>query len=406
LGEYEPVRMITLFACAGALAFASPTTAQSDPFPPSCSADHLNPSTLAHLRISRSGPGFDPDRGPVLTESLGNGGKVLGYTRIRAFYQPCSRDQRSYVPEKRNDFTRFFLGKHAKKLLSVQLQITPLDVKTNKQLAAIERDSTKKGEVWNTDVENDGILLPYLRIDQSSVVAIDAKLSSTRDYDSSIGADALDIVQRASSLINPTTALITTENKDRFTEAANFVDVSVNGMLKVSIDEQVHLRVPLKQSLAKQILAIITLQAPRANDVYPSTDYPERILGQWVIYAEPVRQSMFDDVPVGGRINRNTVTSAAILNYLVDDKKTLREALAGVKSLVSARDALVKADKAGAVDSARSLCRTVAAEAQSLGLAPIDAAATAWAYLIDVALSTEKAAEAEKGCSEVELYPR
>ncbi len=397
------------FGAVGAIAaaaFASPASAQSDSFPPTCSVDHLNPSTLAHLRMSRAGPGFDPDQGVTVTESAGNGGKILGYTRIRAYYQPCSGQQRSYLPEKRNDFARFFLGKHAKKLLSVQLQITPLDVKTNKQLASIERDSTKKGEVWNTDVENDDILLPYLRIDQSSVVAIDAKLSSTREYNSSIGAGALDIVQRASALINPTTALITTENKDRFTEAANFVDVSINGMLKVSIDEQVHLRVPLKQSARKQVLAIITLQAPRANDVYPSTDFPERTLGQWVIYAEPVRQSMFDDVALGDRISRRTVTSAAILNYLVDDKKTLREALAGVKSLVTARDALVKADNAAAIDSARSLCRSVAAETQSLGLAPVDAGATAWAYLMDLSFTAAKTTEAEKGCSDVEFYPR
>jgi hypothetical protein len=168
----------------------------------------------------------------------------------------------------------------------------------------------------------------------------------------------------------------------------------------------VHLRVPLKQSARKQVLAIVTLQAPRANDVYPSIDNPERILGQWVIYAEPVRQSMFDDVALGDRISRKTVTSAAILNYLVDDKKTLREALAGVKSLVTARDALVKADNAGAIDSARSLCRVVAAEAQSLGLAPVDAGATAWAYLMDLAFTATKTVEAEKGCSDVEFYPR
>ena len=400
--------MLTILAAAAA-AVAQPTTAPPDASVsldngqilhlPDCGADHLNPATMVHLRMARG----TATKG---TEALveGNSGKILGYTRIRIFYRSCGGDQREYVPEKRDDLSRFFLGKHAKKILTIDAHVTPLDVKANEPLASLNRDSTKKGEGWSTDIDNNEVLLPYFRIDRGTVIALDAKLHSTRDYDSSIASDALDLVRRASDLISPTTALITTENKDRFNKAATFVDTAVNGMLKVSIDERVRLSSPVVTPQSGEVLAVITLRLPRSNDVYASA-IPEKLIGQWVVYTEPARASMLDDVGFGQPIARKAISAAGVLNYLVDDKKTLREAFSGVKNLVSARDALVGASAAESTDKARTLCRSVAGEALSLGLTPVDAGAAAWAYLADLALPKAKMKNAEAGCADVEFYP-
>lgn len=404
------MRLFTgLGACAAWTLAASAAVAQQDEtisldngqvlHLPDCRADQLNPATMVHLRMAR---GTSTKGTEALVE--GNSGKILGYTRIRIFYRSCGGDQREYLPERRGDLSRFFLGKHAKKILTINAHVTPLDVKANEPLASINRDSTKKGEEWSTDVDNNEVLLPYFRIDRGTVIALDAKLHSTRDYDSSIASDALDLVQRASDLINPTTALITTENKDRFNKAASFVDTAVNGMLKVSIDERVRLSSPVVTPQSGEVLAVITLRLPRSTDVYASA-IPERLLGQWVIYTEPARASMLDDVAFGQPIARNAISAAGVLNYLVDDKKTLREAFSGVKNLVSARDALVGASVAESRDKARTLCRAVAGEALALGLTPVDAGAAAWAYVADLALADAKMKKAEAGCAAVEFYP-
>ena len=372
---------------------------------PSCASSHLNPATMVHLRMGRGTSSAGASSVNANESTIGNAGKILGYTRIRILYRSCGGEERDYVPEKRDDVSRFFLAKHAKKILTIDAHVTPLDVKANEPLASINRDSTKKGEEWSTDVGNNEILLPYFRIDRGTVIALDAKLHSTRDYESTIAADTLDIVQRASSLINPTTALITTENKERFNKGADFVDKTVSGMLKVGIDERVRMSVPIVTPKSGQVLAVITLRIPRANDVYRSK-FEEKLVGQWIIYTEPSRPSMLDDLSGDQSIARKAISVAGVLNYLVDDKKTVREALSGVKSLVTARDALVGADPAESTNKGRTLCRAVASEALSLGMTPVDAGATAWAYLADLALPKDKMDKAEPGCSEVEFYPR
>ena len=251
---------------------------------PGCTGDHLNPATMVHLRMSRVGT--EPKTlAKMLEARQGNAGKVLGYTRIGVQYRSCNANQRDYTKEKRNVVKRFFLGKHAKKTLTVEVHATPLDVRTTKTLASIKRDSNSEGETWDTGVENDEILLPYFAVDRGTLIAIDAKLLSSREYDASIAGGVLDLVQKASNAISPTTALITTANKDRFNKAASFVDSTVDGLLKVQIDEKVRLRVPIATPETGQVLAVITLWLPPANDAYRSANLPEQPVGQWIIYA-------------------------------------------------------------------------------------------------------------------------
>ena len=382
-----------------------------------CQQAHLNPATLVHLQVGPVPAAPAPEdhgvaqlgtmkAGPIVV--AGGGGKVLGYTRISARYRPCGGG-RDLQRERRDILRRLFAGKHAEKVVTLDLHVTPLDVKASKPLLTIKRDSSTKGEGWSTDVVNSAVLLPFFRVDRSSTVAVKASLKSARSYETRAAGGALDLVERASKLLNPTTAMITEANKERFNEAATFVDTTIDNLLHVTIQETASSRIPLTNDSGEQVLAVITVSLPMANNSFASAAHPAQILGEWEIYAEPYRPSMMVDGESSATLAKAEAVPATVLNYLVDEKKTLREALAGSKSVSAMRDALaaakvVKGDAKAVEDAARTLCRTVTAEAEALGLAPVDAGAAAWAYVRDMALDGTKQGAADRGCAGVQHY--
>lgn len=230
------------------------------------------------------------------------------------------------------------------------------------------------------------------------------RITATREYNSSIGSDVIGLVKRATALISPAAPLITDQNKDRFNDAATFFDSTVNGLLKVSVLEKPGRTFELADRPGRQDLAVVTLVAPWANDVYPSHQTAMVPVGQWTIYAEPLRRSMLAKVDDRGMIAAGSFTSATIMNFGVADNKTLGETLAGSSSVVAARDALVASADGAAADPARVYCRAVQREAESLGLAPIDAALAAWAAVADLALSDTKMSNAMTGCNRIEHF--
>lgn len=365
-----------------------------------CTGQHVNQSSFFHLRSSAV------DRTPAAVQAIlptwtgGNGGKILGYTRLRATYVDCGGTQRLYQDEKRDPLVRFFLGKETHKTLSLSVKISPLDVKSVSSLARFDRLSNRRGEEWTTNIENDRILLPYFRVDRSTTLDLQSEVLSTREYKSSIVAGSYEVIEKAAALISPSTVLITEENKGKFNEAASFVDSSIDGLLHVSITEK--LRETLSMGDNPKELARITLVAPRANDAYPTSRFKERMIGQWIVYAEPLRPSMFTDMVGSARtLKRDDLSASAILNFLVQDQKTLRELLAGTASVTAARDAVIKAPKDK--EKATALCRAVSSEADRVGLTPMDASATAWAYVKDMALPTN---DADQSCAaDLEFYP-
>lgn len=402
--------MLSFMLLAATAAVADPAQINT------CKAPNLNPATLVHLQMNPT-----PNQEPVVTSdpsipsvtlsgsvemaSGGNGGAPYGYTRLRILYSACQAVQRTYDPERRPSIRRYFFGKNAAKVLKLKASVDPLGVDATNTLASIGRKSGKQGEEWTTDVENDAILLPYFRIDNSSVVKLEVSFDSNRDYNTSVAGSALDIIKRAGALISPTSALITTVNKARFNDAASFVDTAIDGLLKVSISEKARLDATLKPGNKPQILAVITLSAPGANDAYPTKFFPNAPIGQWTIIADRVRPSMLGVAQSETSLAPGSYTTAAVMNFYVSDDKTLREALAGSSSVTTARDALIKATVAGATDAGRSFCRVVASESDSLGLAPLDVGAAVWAALNDLALADDKARTARAGCAGIEYFP-
>lgn len=372
-----------------------------------CNVQNVNSATLQHLILSpaKDVPVPAYPREEIDIVERGNSGEALGYTRLRAAYMPCMSYQRDYPKERRSGVNRYFFGKNAEKLLKLNVYLKPGDVKLEFPLTTMTRHSNKQGEDWATGVHNDRILTPYFRADRGSLVTLEASVKSTRDYDATIGADVLELIAKASALITPTSALITEENKGRFNDAAGFVDTAVEGLLKVAIEEKAITDLQLYPGKDGAVLAVITVSLPMANDTFPNSTFPNYALGQWVIYAEGLRQSVLGDV-YNGTVRRLSTSPASVLNFLVAEKKTLREMLSGIKSVTAARDALVAAKGAENADKARALCRALATEAEGLGFAPADVGATMWAYLHDLALPTAKMTLAEPGCSGLERYPQ
>lgn len=372
-----------------------------------CTAPNLNSPTLQHLIVSPVKDVPVPRYPKEETEAveIANSGKALGYTRLRAAYVPCKSYQRDYPKERRSGINRYFFGKNAEKLLKLDVYLKPGDVRLEFPLTNMSRHSNKQGEDWATSVHNERILTPYFRADRGSIVTLEASVKSTRDYDATIGADVLDLISQASALLTPTTPLITEENKGRFNAAAGFVDKAVEGLLKVAIEEKALSDLQLYPGKDGAVLAVITVNLPMANNTFPNATFPNYALGQWIIYAEGLRQSVLGDV-TNGVVKRSSTSPAAVLNFLVAERKTLREVLAGVKSVTSARDALVGAADAQNADKARALCRALAVEAETIGFSPADVGATMWAYLHDLALPEAKMKLAEPGCSGLERYPQ
>lgn len=377
---------------------------------------NINPATMVHLRLGLADVEPDPKAGgyalqpasdavEVLTAaSSGNAGIFYGYSRLSVRFTPCDAGQRSLVPEKRDVIRRFFAGKQVDKILQVRVTVTPKKVVSATTFAGIHRKSGKGGEEWSTGIENGTMLLPFVRIDENTLIHIQAEFTSTREYNSTISGDMLDLVKRASALITPSAALITDQNKDRFNEAANFVDSNVNGLLKVSVKESPGRTFALADKPGAQDLAIVTLVAPWANDVYPSAKRPMVALGQWTIFAEPLRRSMMARVTEGGKPIPGSFTAATVMNFSIAEDKTLGEALAGSSSVATARDAVIGATHGKEAGPARVFCRAVQREAEGLWLAPLDAALAAWAALADLALPDEKMASAVEGCSPIEHF--
>lgn len=407
-----------LIAAAAAVTTAPPVICNGTPVP------NLNPGTMVHVRMGTPGAtatettptsittamlGGAASAQAVTTEiatsALGNGGAPYGYSRLSLTFKPClDAQQRSLAPEQRDILRRFFAGKQLDKVLKIKVTVNPLAVSSATTLSSIHRKSGKDGEEWTTEIENDSILLPYFRVDSNTLVRIAPDFQSTREYNSTIAAGVLDIIKRASALITPTAPLITTQNVGRFNDAATFVDNTVNGLLHVTINEKPGITVAM-DGLGGQPrpLAIITLVVPTANDAFPTADRPLVAVGQWIVWADGLRPSMLARYNSNGVI-AGSYTASSVMNFTVADKKTLKEALAGSSSVTTARDALIAAGNNAATDPARVFCRTVASEADSLGLAPVDVGIVAWAALTDLALPQTKMTNALAGCNDVEHF--
>lgn len=386
---------------AAAPASAAQTGAASQTL--TCFTENRNAATLPYIQLTEPAP----QQPEVAVKSgffaaVSNAGGPRGYTRLLIDFVPCGGGARDYSVEGRNAFKRFFVGKITEKFLTVKAEVVPTDVSATVSLAKIGRDSTKKGDIWTTDISNERLLLPYFRVDNNTSVRLTFEFASNKELRWSATSDALDIITRAASAISPTTALITEENKSRFNDAATFVDRSISDLMKIAVTEKLTKDAHLQQDSEIE-LARITLFAPDVNMAIAANPVP---IGQWVVSAAPVIRSVFRPAEFTGQGPLGPLSSAAIMNFRVADNKTLQGVLAGKESIASARDSLVKAATAAAqAEPAAALCRAIALEADRIGFSPADVGLALWAYVHNQMAEAGRRSVLDSACRQVENYP-
>jgi hypothetical protein len=340
---------------------------------------------------------------------------IGGYTRLYLVFVPAAGgEERVYDYERRNDVSRFFMGKAITRLLSVKMTLARPFVSMTTTLASVEHTSNKKnGENWTTELNNQRMLTPYFRIDPDTAMNIELNLSMSASYDSSIASNTLDIVKRATALIAPQASLVTSLNQDRFGQASQFLDQSLSSLLRESIVERASNDFPMRD-WAGSDLAIVELRLPMHNDVTPTDKEPKqkaKPIGTWYLRSAPPILSIFSDallvetprpaVPTAGKktvaVNEQckdkpdelkaackaflSLDPQTVMNFPVDTNVTLAQSLAGDTGIGAARDTLIKAPAGEAMkDSVRNLCGLIADKAHVLGFNRFDISAILWAY--------------------------
>ena len=345
------------------------------------------------------------DVGTQAIVALPSGGEVLGYTRLRIVYTSCGGPQlRRYSEESRTPIERFFVGKIDNHVLKFDAVIEPIGVKASSKLYSMLRNSKKDGQTWTTAIRNNDFLLPYFRVDRSSVLNFSANFQSEGASEFNIGSAILDIVDRGSKFITPSTLLITDANKARFNDAASFVDDSLSKLFYKKVDETARQGIPILPSDQEKTLARIVLIAPNPIKTYITAQVPGRIIGQWEVKADPLTKSLFAPV-IGDVADVSKLDPATVLNLKIDDEVVLRDRLASSEAIDKAAKLMAKASTEQVGEPATSFCRLVAAEAAKVGLAPHDMAIAAWAYLADQAMERAKQKAANSACDVVRYFP-
>ena len=264
--------MIAIIAAA-ALASEAPNFQQnfSDGVVQDCSVTtSRSRAMLGYFGLSGEGPTQAFMRGTTAStgsfaDEVGDGiGQAIGYTRVRAEFIPClDANTRDYHKESRGWLSRFFVGLKADKALTVRVTIEPDNVGKDFALTKLTRNSTKNGDEWDSGLIESDILLPYFLVGQTTVIKVQPSFVASSDYSSSAAGDIVNLAQQAAAVINPAVPLITTENKDRFTKATNFIDATINGLLHRRIGEQavtVRVRATLRRA-ARWRASVLSLRA-------------------------------------------------------------------------------------------------------------------------------------------------
>jgi hypothetical protein len=263
------------------------------------------------------------------------------------------------------------------------------------------RNSAKDGQSWSTELRNDDYLLPYFRVDTASVLNFNASFQSEGSSKVEIGSTVLAIVEQGSKLIAPSALLITDENKPRFNDAANFIDESLSKLFNKKVIEIARRGISiLPPEKGRQHLARIILLAPHPIKTFATAEKPGRYVGQWDIYAEELKKSLFADV-TNNKADVTHLDPATVLNLKIGDKEILRDRLASSEAIGKSVKALAEAADTAVEGPAIGFCRLVATESAKVGLAPYDMAIAAWAYLADQGFKKAKTKAAQQACEPV-----
>jgi hypothetical protein len=319
----------------------------------------------------------------------------------------CKPDkERCYADEHRGWWARIFGRREVSRVLSVKVKLQNPDMASTATLASASYADKQegKGETWNTEVNGELYLTPYFRIDSNSMVRIEARINASTTAQSQISGKALAIVQGATDLLSPGSSLLSTLTAPRLTEASQFMDAAISGLLSNELIENSASDFPqalwFDDESRADVLVTIDGWFPPTHKLL---DGNLNRIGQWRIRVDDPVISIFSPVKVGACAMEEleapaciavfkTLTSSQVLNFRITRDLTLKQTLLADGIVMSAVNQLKQPKKssASAQEAARILCVQIDEKAQVIGLNRVDAAALVWAFSHDTGLDSER----------------
>jgi len=237
---------------------------------------------------------------------------------------------RAYSREARDPVSRLLWGRNYARNLQAKLVVTRSNAVTQSvTLASASHDSSsREGENWRSELGERRFLTPYFRVDQGSTAAIEVSLTASREIDSAVTQNILQIVQRGVGLVaGPTGPLVTALNSDRLNQTTNFVDNAISRLFREKLAETSQSDFPAERWLVRRPALAATRAAPPPADGCDlgaavagiAANFPmgghvwregnERNVGEWRVYVTEPIVSIFSTVQL--RDSRATSGSPA-----------------------------------------------------------------------------------------------
>jgi hypothetical protein len=307
------------------------------------------------------------------------GGVIDGYTRLEFSTEKAVPIGRDYWGELRSPISRFFAGKSVTRALTLVATYSEHKIDATTSVVSFSHSSGKKGYEWSSEVSNQRLITPYFRIDDRSVVRTSWKLQLNKTYEITAAADLLDIVKRATKLISPSSALLTSLNATRFQDTSQFVDQSMSGFLRESVDESAPDEFPLGPCVGKDLVSL-TLLLPRGANVV-KFDKAMDTIGTWTVRLAPAIRSVFVPTNASDTPSRviTLVGAGKVFDYPVADNVSLGQFLSGDTAVSAIKDEF-KAKGNDQAATAAKLCSQLVGKLQTLGLNRFDTAVAIRAY--------------------------
>lgn len=317
------------------------------------------------------------------------GALIDGYTRLEFSTDRTVPIGRDYWVELRNPVSRFLAGKSVTRALSLVATYSEHKIDATTPVASFSQTSGKKGYEWSSEVSNQRLITPYFRIDDRSVIRTSWKLQLNKTYEFTAAEDLLDVVKRATKLISPSSALLTSLNATRFQDTSQFVDQSISGFLRESVSESAPDEFPLGPCVGKDLVSLTLLLPIGANVVKHDTAMEN--IGTWTVRLAPAIKSVFvptEDSDTSARV-LTLIGAGKVFDYPVADNVSLGQFLSGDTAVAAIKDEFKTSGNDGAATAAK-LCSQLVGKLQTLGLNRFDTAVAIRAYGDQVLTKTQR----------------
>lgn len=395
--------MRKVFACLSVLGAAAGlltgcATAPPPPAPPPSSSENAT-DPLGDRGQSRGTSPWRSDLLPLLEVKVASHEgdapmRIGGYTRFYiegALHERGTQvdgsvvARRRYSEERRGWMGRWLVGRSLSRVLAVKVSLSQPDISATTTLASATHQSNRvSGESWSTEVNGRRMLTPYFRVDPTTTVSIETTINASAAMQGDVGGTVLDVMNRAATLLAPSSTLVTALTEQRLEDASQFVDQSISALFAETLAE----RSTSEFGPGDWHSNLVTIDA-----YFPGgqlSDDQHSHIGEWRVQAEPAIVSIFSRTPLcaesgpcdpmaQARTAFADLAPYTVLNFRLGDNQTLGQVLRGDPTVAAALTALNGAEANARAREAADLCNVVAGKVEALGFNRFDAAAAVWA---------------------------